>query len=155
MITVNENQFKEDVAQIQRKFETLTKGMGQRKPMFDRVGIQVTNEIMKNFKEEGNDGTRWSPLSEATINFRRKGKNKTNNPMMILQDTGKHLRNTFTHRSTNDDVRIGTTTEFAPRHEFGLGIPKRPMLPSKKKGLEIAVKVADNFLKEKIKEAKL
>ena len=157
MIFVNGKQVIGKVGVLKKKFEDLDKKLERRKKMFERVGIQIVKAVHKNFKEEGHEGKKWEPLKPATIKRRRVGKNKTfKNRIMILQDTGVHLRNTFTAQSTNQSVRVGTPTKFSKSHEKGIWpMPRRPMLPSDKLAHEIAVKVCDNFVAEQIKEAGL
>jgi phage gpG-like protein len=50
---------------------------------------------------------------------------------------------------------VGSPMEYAPAHEFGKGVPKRPMLPSKKKALGIAIDTVDKYIKEGIRQARL
>lgn len=134
---------------LQRKLNRMARGMANRRPMFTRIGIQIMNEISNTFESESHEGTPWRQLSPVTIEMRRRGGRV--GPPKILQDTGK-LRREFVPRVTNVDVKIGTPTSYAPKHEFGEGVPRRQMLPSRERGLKIATKeVVVKVQKEKIR----
>ena len=109
----------------------------------------MLNEINRTFKEETHEGDPWTPLSASTLARRRGGIAR------ILQDTGT-LRRSFVSKATPNLVRIGTPIIYAPPHQEGeKNLPERPMIPSKKRGLEIAVKVADNYIHEGIVKVRL
>ena len=134
---------------LQSKFKKLARKIGNKNALFQRIGVNVLNEIIKTFKEETHEGKPWKPLSPSTIARRGGGLTR------ILQDTGT-LRRSFGSKATSRLVRIGTPILYAPTHQEGeRKIPQRQMLPSKKRGLEIAVKVTDNYIKEGIRKARL
>lgn len=142
-----------DVKELQARFRKLAGKCDNVTVLLKRIGINIMNEISKNFREEGNNGDKWPTLSEATIRGRR---NKNKSSIKILQDTGKHLRSTFSPEIDDKSVRVGTPTEFAPAHEYGqVPMPKRQMLPTYKRGLEIAIDVAESYVSDSVKEAGL
>lgn len=137
---------------LQNKFRKLAASIKNRKPLFNRIGVQLLNAISENFQQQGHEGTPWAPLSQRTIAGRR---NKNKSSIKILEDTGE-LRRSFASEATDAQVRVGTKKIYAPPHEYGYkNIPERRMLPSKKMGLQLAVDVVDNYIKEKSREAKL
>lgn len=155
------------VKKLRRKFNRLVRKVKNKRPLYKRIGIKLLNEISRTFETETHEGKRWKALSLATVMKRRKGKGEGR--PRILQDTGT-LRRSFVREVKRDYVRIhidpakktikegkivGTPIEYAPKHEFGEGVPKRPMLPSEKRALEIAIDVADKYVGENIKKTKL
>ena len=140
---------------LQAKFSKLAEGIQRRRPLFNRIGVQLLNAVMQNFKEQGHEGTPWTPLSRFTIARRRKGRGVKKSRGRILEDTGE-LRRSFAIEATEQSVRVGSPKIYAPTHEFGRGpIPKRPMLPSRTHGLQIAVDAAESYTNELIERAKL
>ncbi len=132
----------------QKKLNRMAKSVANRRAMFTQIGIKVINEISNTFKGESHEGKPWKPLSPVTIAMRRSG--GISGTIKILQDTGK-LRREFVSKPTNNDVKIGTPTEYAPKHEFGENIPRRQMLPSRERGLKIATKeVTVKVLRDKV-----
>jgi phage gpG-like protein len=129
--------------------------------MMKRIGIGLIKEIDVTFKSEGKTraGKPWKALSAATLAMRRRGKGKGN--PRILQDTGRY-KGSFSpqHRDSrwkvsNNLVRVGSNVEYGPRHEFGEGVPERKVLPTRKRTLSIAVRIADGYIDEKIRLAGL
>ena len=136
--------------EVQRKFRKLIKKVKDKKTLFNRIGLQLLNEIATTFKTETHEGKRWAPVGEKTL-----GRRRGHGGGKILQDTGT-LRRSFEHKATNSNVKIGTQVVYAPTHEFGRGnIPARPMLPTKKRGLDIAVETADKYIKDSIRKTGL
>ena len=135
---------------LQAKFKRLARKTSNRRTLFNRIGVKVLNEIDATFKEETHEGEPWTPLKASTIASRR-----GSGLARILQDTGT-LKRSFVMGATSNLVRIGTPIIYAPPHQEGEGnIPKRPMIPSEKRGLEIAIKTANGYIKESIKKVKL
>jgi phage gpG-like protein len=167
--------------EIERKFNKLARKVKNRVPLYKRIGVNLLNEISHTFRTETHEGKRWKPLKMSTMLARRRGpragkaitiarrKERTVAQPKILQDTGT-LRRSFVmdvsrryvkvhvdpkKRTFKEGKFVGSPMEYAPFHEFGEGVPKRPMLPSKKRALEIAVKIADDYIKEGIKRVRL
>lgn len=136
--------------ELQFKFRRLANQIKSNKtPMYKRIGIKILNAIDENFRTESHDGKRWQSLSDRTVFSRRRGP-RTGVPK-ILQDTGT-LRRSFAMEADNSKVRVGTNIEYAPQHEYGIGVPQRKMIPSDKKALEISVKIADGYIDEQLKK---
>lgn len=140
-------------AQLQGKFKSLATRLKNRRAMMNRIGVQLLNAVALTFREEGHEGKPWSPLKPRTLARRRKGKGRGRG--RILEDTGE-LRRSFTSQTTNDEVRVGTPKIYAPTHEFGRGnIPERRMIPSQRRGLQLAIDVAEKYLEEGLQAGKL
>lgn len=77
-----------------------------------RMGVQVMRWIDQNFRAEGVE-TKWKPLAASTIFARRKGSSE------ILQDTGRHLKASFSFRADATEAVIGSPSPLARWHHFG------------------------------------
>lgn len=120
--------------------------------MYKRIGVVILNEIDKNFRTESNDGKRWQPLSEITRSARREGP-RAGSPK-VLQDTGT-LRRSFVFEANNKRVKVGTPIDYAPKHEFGEGVPKRKMLPTNERALTLSIEIADKYIDQQLKKERL
>lgn len=147
------------LTETQRKFNKAAKQLKNKKPMFKAIGIKLLNEINRTFETETFEGEPWQRLSEATKKSRRKGRGPDDDK--ILQDTGK-LKSSYSPQNADSRyfvsrnfVRVGTNVEYAASHEFGIDNPEREMIPTKKRALEIAVPVADFFVKRSLRQARL
>ena len=135
---------------LQRRFRTLARGLNNRLVLFKRIGIKLLNEIDRTFKEETHEGKAWSPLSEATKSRRGRGGESSK----ILQDTGT-LRRAYVMKAGKNQVAVGTPIIYSKPHEDGTThTPQRKMLPSKKRGLEIALSAGRKFVKTRVNRAK-
>jgi len=150
---------------LQRKFTSLAKGMKNRKPLFKGIGVELINEIGRTFKSQTWEGTHWIDIKPATKASRRRGEG-VGSPQILI-DTST-LRNSFDVEATNNQVRVGSplflrkkdtgkvVENYGEIHEKGLGnVPQRRMIPSLKRGLEIAIEQARNFTRKNISKAKL
>lgn len=83
--------------------------------LYKKWGLQGLKWVNENFETEGGllKGSKWRKLRPNTVAGRRKGSRK------ILQDTGNHLKNTFTYRAVQHGVYVGTASKIAPYHNFG------------------------------------
>lgn len=144
-----------DAKRLQSKFRKLAQGIKQRRAMMNRIGVQLLNAVSQNFKEQGHEGAAWEPLKPRTLARRRTGRGVKKSRGRILEDTGQ-LRRSFAAEADNDSVRVGSNVIYAPTHEFGRGaIPKRPMLPGMRKGLQLALMITENYIAESINKADL
>ena len=137
---------------LQQKFTTLAGNVKNLRGLMKRIGIDLLNEVSLNFDNEGNEGNQWTPLKAATIARRR---NKIKETIGILHDSGD-LRRSFVPDSDDTTVRVGSPVTYSIFHEEGSDkIPKRKMLPTQRRGLEIAIDVTERYVDEKIREAAL
>lgn len=109
-----------------------------------QAGVLLLNEIDGYFQQGGNpsQGGKWKMIKELTI--ARKGSSR------VLIDTGV-LRGSFRQDITGNTLRIGTQVKYAKYHEEGDGVPKRPMLPSTAKVVEVIDKQYTNYIAKLIK----
>lgn len=155
---------------LQRRFNRLARKIRNKTPLYKRIGIQLLNEISHTFETETHEGRPWKPLKLSTIMARRKGKGK--GTPKILQDTGT-LRRSFVRevkkdyvkihidpgkKTIKDGVVVGTPIEYAPYHEFGGAKgrpPRRPMLPSMNRALQMSVQISDKYIDEQLRRVGL
>lgn len=143
------------VKRLQAKFTKLADGIKNRRPLMNRIGVQLLNATMQSFKEQGHEGAPWTALNPRTLARRRKGRGIKRSRGRMLEDTGQ-LRRSFALEATNDSVRVGSNVVYAPVHEFGTGVvPRRRMLPSLRAGLQTAVDVAAGYVNELAERARL
>lgn len=158
--------------ELQRKLLNVSKRIANTQKMYKVIGVFELKEIDRTFAKETHEGKPWKAHSPDTIEQRRTGKKSgvsgiTGQVFGIkkLQDTGT-LKNSFNARATKHQVVIGAAAgkqnkktgvfvgQYAVNHEEGnraLGIPQRKMLPSKGRGLEIAVDVAEEYVRQAVK----
>lgn len=98
--------------EFQRKLARASKDLTNFSRIHNRIGVNVLKWIDKNFRDEGTE-KKWPGLADSTKFARRKKSGK------ILQDTGLHLKNTFTQDASEFQVKIGTPTKWAGVHEKG------------------------------------
>jgi len=95
------------------------------------IGIETMKFVKKTFVTEGEEllGSKWRPLSNKTIEMRRKGKGKSQG-LQILTDTGVAKRS-ISYEINGNSVYIGfppNTARYMFKHQFGLKVPKRQIL---------------------------
>ena len=135
------------------------------------IGMRALAWINENFETDGGKVGGWQPLSENTVAQRRKGSSKP------LQDTG-NLRGSFEYEVSGNQVKVGTSVEYAKFHEFGTdpytidmgntgvmafmttggvvvvrsvdhpGIPQRRILPNDREGMELAMLIVKAKLEQ-------
>lgn len=92
------------------------------------IGEHLINRIDDTFrKQEDPYGSKWAPLSAATI----KAKRKRGGIQKILQDTGR-MRATANYRVTGSKLVVGLSDRKAAFHQYGTRrMPARPILPDR------------------------
>lgn len=108
--------------------------------------VMVDRWIQKNFQREGDP--KWKPLSPVTIALRRRGRG-AGRPK-ILQDTGQ-LKTRWKHLFTHKKSVIQSGVEYGLKHEEGLRVPKRKILPTNKQIWPELKKVYQSFVKRSLK----
>lgn len=144
----------------------------QRRSLFARLSVLGFKDIQEHFKnEEGPSGggslagigmaaisgrstVRWRALSPVTIARRRKG----GKGAKILQDTG-NLRNSLMANVGKKVIRAdsvilsvggsnkSSVDDYASKHNFGFGVPKREFMYISKDGNAKIVKQVIKFIK--------
>lgn len=128
----------------------LASAAGDLTPVMADLGAGLALSTDERFEREtGPDGTRWTPLAQATILRRlggarraftkkgtlRKPTQRTLALMKILQAAG-HLRGSIHHEAASDHVDVGSDRVYARIHQDGgdagrdrkTTIPARPFL---------------------------
>lgn len=102
----------EGLKEFQKRFEKSQIELANMRKYHARLGVVFLKWINKNFKRQGIEG-KWKKLeTDSTIFARRKKSSK------ILQNTGI-LRNSFTSKVSQKEVRVGTAIKHAQVHEEG------------------------------------
>lgn len=103
----------------------MTKANESTRREFVLIGRRMVKMQREHFeKQEDVSGVAWPPLSEATIEARRKKSD------VLLRDTNR-LFTSITAKSTSTDATVGTNLIYAATHQFGdddRGIPTRQFL---------------------------
>lgn len=150
-----------EVTATSRALQALARRLGDRSTPNEAVAVQLYGEVMRYFDSQGHDGAPWAPLAASTLRaYARKGESSPR----ILQRTG-HLRASWMPFWDADAAGIGARSgvqfesegtdaaDLALIHEFGTArIPARPMLPTREKGLEIAMRVYGEFVARAARE---
>mgnify|MGYP001583740481 CR=1 FL=1 len=112
--------------------ERVAKQLGDTRPMFAALGMELLKEIYRNFEMGGAWG-KWAPLRPGTLLSRRSG--GSSRP---LQASGQ-LRASFRSEAGKGQVRVGSPLKIAKYHQEGRGIyvgqPKWAILPRRAKAL--------------------
>lgn len=131
--------------EAQRRLNKLAQQLENRRPVNKLLSTKLFAMVMENFDREGHEGVPWADLAPSTWRWKRKrGYDK------ILQNTGA-LRQSFLPFSDNDSAGVGALSirehaDISAKHEEGIGVPKRKMLPSNAKALEQAVVIYGAFI---------
>lgn len=141
--------------EVATMLKTIQKRLGNTKPVFKAVGIQLISWTQRNIDAKGglhkDSKFKWKPLSPVTIARRRKGKHPEQ-PDVPLRDSNI-LYNSFTKIVTNAGVTVFNKAKYAKHHEEGRGRfpPQRKILPTAEQGQEIVLPVFKHFVKEAVK----
>jgi len=118
---------------LQRHLDSRVQQLNNRRTVNARAIAVVDRWIQKNFQMQGrlaHPGVGWKPLSPVTIMMRRQGPGKTGR-FMILQDTGT-MRGRWKRYWDPWIAKMQAGVEYAYKHHFGKGVPKRRILPTQK-----------------------
>ena len=128
-------------------------GLKDLTPFMKVAGLVILESVQRNFIEGGRPA--WTPLRPATIK-RRRGFGD----VQILRDTGL-LMNSLAPASPSVwrleplSVEVGTNVPYAGYHQLGIGVPERPFLMVQPEDEETLMKVAQDEIIKKAKEAGL
>ena len=95
------------------------------------IGLEVKNFVTRTFITEGQEllGHKWKPLSQKTIDMRRKGKDGSK-PPLILSDT-RIAKRSITFEVSGNTVYVGfppNTSVYMIKHQKGDGVSRRQVL---------------------------
>ena len=104
--------------QLKQKLSALGAKISNMKNLWMSVGAYIQRQTIKERfdKEQTPDGTKWTPLAQATVKKRLK-KHKSGH-MKILHDNGE-LRRSIVYEAGECWVRIGSNLKYARTHQFG------------------------------------
>ena len=143
----------------------LDEGLRDRTPFHKQAGVQVIAASQHQFLSGGDP--KWEPLSDVTVALRRKGKGS--NTPQPLRDTGQLMASIGVlskdgiYEIDPTGIVIGTNRKGAAMlHEGGRSkgfikgsrIPPRPFLVLKDKDRKIILRLAEDFVARRMKEAK-
>lgn len=149
-----------DATELQELFGRLMRHMADMTPVLAEIGEVVIESVQRNFEEHrAPDGTAWKPLAPATVAARAK-KGRSAEDILILN---RILMGSLHLDAHPDRVEVGTNTEYAAVHQFGIGersvigsrrrmpaIPARPFLGVRDEDWpEIRAAVLDYIVSEK------
>jgi phage gpG-like protein len=136
--------------EAQRRLNRLAAQLQNRRPVNKILSAKLFAMVMENFDNEAHDGQPWLDLAPSTWRWKRKrGYEK------ILQNTGA-LRQSFLPFSDNNSAGVGALSvrkhaDISKKHEEGIGVPKRPMLPGRAKALEQAIIIYEAFIERAVR----
>ena len=109
------------------------------------LGKAFSDWVDRNFALQGKlvqeNSAGWPGLSAQTLaSRRRKGQGKK-----ILLATGR-LKRSIQARASEKGMELGTPVPYGAGHQLGLGVPKRPFLPSARQSISIAKPVVEGFI---------
>lgn len=119
------------IKQLQKHMDSRIQQLENRRSVNAKAVAEVDKWIQRNFQEQGrlaHPGIGWKPLSPVTILMRRKGPRKTGR-FMILQDTGT-MKGRWKHFWDPWVAKVQAGVDYAYRHHYGKGVPKRRILPT-------------------------
>lgn len=137
---------------VQHRFDTLQRRIGNMHPIMSEIGNMLTNEIDETFDDQGRP--KWVQLSRTTLRlgYTGMGKNSSHthkqdgrvtrgferymSDKKILQTSGR-LRGSFVYEATAHSVTVGSNLAYAAIQHFGgmagrgrkVKIPSRKILP--------------------------
>lgn len=138
------------VNNIRQKLKAIADGLRDMRPLWQAVGMYIQRQTIKERfdKEQSPGGQKWKPLSQSTVNHRKK-RHKSGN-MKILQDTGE-LRRSITYEAEPNSVRVGTNLKYARTHQFGRGnIPARPFLGVNDEEKKHIISMLGSYIKKNV-----
>lgn len=96
-----------------------------------KVSIMLDRWVQKNFRTEGGNVGGWRPFKIGGRWITRGNKRVFDSDAKLLQDTGR-LRASFQPFATKHQAGIGSALDYSEKHEMGIGVPVRRMLPEKR-----------------------
>ncbi|MGL5065013.1 MAG: phage virion morphogenesis protein [Microcoleus sp.] len=106
------------IPELEAAITRIVQAIEQPKPVFDRYGPYLLDEIENRFVTETDpDGDKWADLKPAT--WKRKKSTQ------ILTET-RRLRESFGYMAEDDGLSVGTPVNYAATHQFGAEIQVQP-----------------------------
>ena len=138
---------------VEKLKKHLTKVKGDLKDLkhpLQKVTVALDRWVQKNFKGEGVNVGGWKPFARGG----RINGDKIDTSAKLLQDTGR-LRASFIPFADKNKAGIGSALSYSIKHEKGIEVPQRRMLPTKKEFEPTADKILNEEVKSILKDKKL
>lgn len=116
---------KAKLSEIRKKISSVRLELSEIDEPMAKVSIMLDRWVQKNFKTEGKNVGGWKKFK---LGGRPDKKGKIDTSAKLLQDTGR-LRASFKPFADANKAGIGSSLDYAPVHEKGIGVPIRRMLP--------------------------
>jgi phage gpG-like protein len=109
-----------------------------------QVGVLLEREVDQYWQQGGNpyDGGTWKPNAPSTIAM--KGSSKP----LVFEGV---LRASFSARVQGDNLIFGTPVEYAPQHQTGSGVPRRPFMPAEDRVLQLVDQTYNRYIAKLIR----
>ncbi len=115
-----------------------------------RMGDALVGWAQRNFAAEGalldEFPSGWPALAPATVAGRR----RRGRGLAILQDTGRLAHGTIVFPDA-DRALVDNSAPYAARHQLGLGVPRRPVLPEAPQARRLALGAAQEHVTEALR----
>lgn len=102
------------------------RNLDDRRPAYKKVAVLFDQWVQRNFKLEGAFVGGWEPFAAGGRWVKGKGLDTT---AKLLQDKGR-MKSSFVPFVNARDVGIGSDIPYAKKHEKGVDVPERRMLPN-------------------------
>lgn len=148
--------------ETQQRLLKIARAVENPAPINRKVSIALYGVVMRNFRDQGNNGTPWTPLA-AGGRWKGRGERRSfDSAAQILMDTGA-LRQSFSPFHDSNQAGVGAKNyvpkngddapeDLAAIHEYGTTrIPARPMLPTIDQGLDLALNIYGQEIARSVK----
>ncbi len=126
---------------LKRGIRELARIGTKRKEVHETMASTVEAWILRNFEQEGGKlkGKPWKKSQRA---IRDRGK--------TLQDFGT-LRRSTNSKVTQRSAKVGLSVDYAPKHNFGIGVIQRRILPKESEVIDDLVRQVNLLIEKKIR----
>lgn len=126
-------------------------GLKNMRPTYMKATVVVEQWIKRNIIAHGKNHDegryKWPPLSQNTIDYKRRHGAKTSNADQPLRDTG-NLMMRWDLSATNKKGIVKSGVRYSWRHEAGKGVPQRKIFPAKKQEGDIVKPVFEKYMEK-------
>lgn len=138
-----------EMQRLNRQFERLARQLADRTQANKAASLKLYQFVIRNIDEGGKlVAGKWAPLALSTVKYKRRiGKTK---PGII---TGQ-MRASFVPFHDRQTASVGSALDYAEFFNSGtFKQPARPLVPSARQSVQIAIEVYKNFVNRSSKEA--
>lgn len=143
---------KRQLKKLQNRYKDNAEKIKNLKTPYKKIAIFLDSWVQRNFKGQGKQVGGWKKFKKRKDGtrgrwIRGKGLDTT---AKLLQDTGR-LRASFLPFAHAKDAGIGSDLPYAEKHEKGVKVPVRRILPIKSEVIDRASKIMDDYVKDNLK----